>query len=1677
VPDPRSCHRLPALLIALLLLPAARAGADAQPSGVYVRDSASAVEKFALADRMQRLGEWGKAADVFQDLLQTQADRVVLNPDNPSQYLSTTVAVQQRLCHWPAEGLDVYRGRFEAQAGDILQQALGINRADGEDDVPLLHRVLSDYFVTDAGKTAGIRLMDLSIERGEFAAAAWIGQQLLDAHPRLLDDRPRVLFRLGLAHHLAGDDAAARQQLSELLQKYPNAQGKIAGADATLATALANLLQRPAQPTTASVATSSLESWPMPFGQQDRAALGNSAGFGGARIFSAAIDTSLPRGGIPAAAKSELKQTAERDRQQGMTLGVMPVVDRDELFFNDNVRVYALSLESGLPLSGWQQTYPADRSGCYALPGGGWPTPRGVQDSLCLTDDSVLAVMGQPDANGVNLTGKFMRDSRLVCLDRRNGRERWVISPRDLPAEPTALRQLDFVGSPLVVGDRVYFIARGGRGMQFEDCYIICLDVHSGEYRWSTYLASANNTAQMWEMDVAAASAQAVSHIAYSGGRLYVSTDVGAMAAIDAFSGSVIWLNLYPRSDDAEPNPQNVANLINRRQRGGDDGIKPWTCNPVIVRDGKVFLLPSDGSFLHVFDAGSGAEMQRMSLSMRASPDNALESVDTLVGVGGDRGQWLVLASDRSIFCVDWKNYAIANPAASLHWASTFAKSGYPDDSIRGRAFLTEDSVFVPLAWQLVRLSLASGAPQAAFPSNRDWDTTKEAPGNVLVTRNHLIIAGAQSVNVYTDIALATAKLESAIAAAPNDPEQRLRYAEVLCAAERYDAAAERLDQAAALLHIASHLSATSPAATQDASMDAGAPSPARARLFNDALTFAKQLQHENPDGAGELIDGFYDRAAVAAIGPADQVTCSLQRATWLHARNDAAGELALYQRILADPRQRSVTELGGESTASPAGTIARLAIADLIQRNGKSIYADYETQAASAVMAAQVISPPARAQQLISIAETYPNSSAATGAMLIAAEDEESQAQFSAAAALMRQFCSRYPQSPDWPRAIEILARTYLEMPNRANGVNVAIGRLEQGAQQAPQQKLSQPLKLPDGTQIAGVSFADAAAALRNFQAKVQARALPDPQIPVAGPGSYRVHNRPRPLPDDPTAAIDGALVPAISEWTRHDRVAVFSAHGFAVYAVGSATPLLTCPGITEAPRGVAWIGERVLVFCPSQLFLIQCDARPADAASQPSQNPGAILWNAPIAALPAAQLASAGGDDDDAPPSEAGAAADGNAAAVQPPMNGVVIVNGRRVILRNGAVVNFGAQLRIVNGQMIIGQPMPPNLIIRNGNPLFVGGGPVAINPIGVPQPGAPAGARANAPEQIDRVVPTDDRIFFTTLSADGTARIVCINLADGQVAWQTSLEGRQIDQLAANDDFAVLRASNDADVRLIAFDAASGQPVWHPHAFGRENNDSAVPVNCCLADDGSLVYLTSDHVCCKDLFDPAAHLRFDTQIGPGRAPLGVPPNVPINNIAGGTFIGATAADQLVISAGRILAVSDNGAFVRVYSLADGKPLRRGNDGEALLNTEVTASPWNVHLRVVGAKLYLFGPDKLAYYNLDDPTDGWSNDILDSTSTTIADLLPAQRDLLVLLQPNLPRNPGDATPSLRLRTYSRAPQGNGHESGMLENADRVLNEPTGITGVSVVDGGIYYQAGDNHVHFLRGGLIKAGS
>lgn len=1609
--------------------------------GVYVRDSAVAVEKFALAERMERLNEWNKAAAVYQEIVEEYADRVlpsrVDEKNQIVQYTSAAAAAQERLAKWPAQGLAVYRNLYETAAATVLEAA--------PDDPATLHRVCKLYFVTDTAKSAGIKLLDVQILGGEFASAAWLADRLLSLHPGLGDDRPAVLYRAAIAHHFAGNAEQAAARSKELKDDFPAATALIRGKEAVLADAIVQDLAS-AGPL---VAAASGDSWPMSFGSpaRDRAPA-VSGGMGGARLFSVPIVRTPPQG--QRGAFKELENMDRRSRQEGFNTGILPAIDRGELYFQDNARLYAVSIDSGLPLPGWAETYSGDRGGVYTVPKAS-ATPRGAQAAVCLTDDAVLAVMGQTDRVAMLYAPGAARDSRLVCLDRRTGRERWVFSSRNAAqaaaaaagagaggaggpaaAQPGAevveargrfvarpandSRAVELVGTPLVVGDRVYVAAEAGAGMQFEQCEVLAIDLASGRLLWRSYIASASTSMQPWDVDPTS-QPDTIPQLSYADGRLYVCTNLGAVASLDGYDGSVVWLNLYPR-DLSEFN--RIAQF--RMQMGRPDADaaargRPWAHNPVILSGGRAFVLPRSSDSLFVYDAGTGAELKRI-------PLRPLDKPDTLVGVAGER---VVVSGPKKLACIDWTRVEAGAPLDDYRlWAKEFERSGAADDiTIRGRPFLSADSVYVPVQWKLFRIALRNGVATSSYPpDDKRWDS-EEGPGNVVVTQDHLVIAGSERVAVYTDLTLARSKLDREVAAAPQSPAPRLRYAEVMFVAGQYEVAAQKLDEAMTLLGGAAALGGGDD----------------RDRLFNSAVNFARKLMEDaSPSSSAAtrppaaVVDGFLDRAAVAASTPAQQVSYRVTRARWARSQRDDAGELQLLQEILSDPAYRAepVAQADGSALPTTAAYYAQRAIGELIARNPRA----YEPVEQRAQAELDRVIGSGDAEQLIAVAQVYPNSNVATRAMLAAAEAYETADNARQAAAVVRVLLTRPLDPAQRLSCLEALARNYLRLPNR---LDVAAARLAQAAQLDPAGKLSRPLPLPGGKVLTGVPFAEAAAALRQLRRESARAALPRVGLPEnPPPGSSQpvpvAFRQTRP----PIEGIKSLLRPSAGpSGVRYDRIVAYRpGTGVMVFDVNADQPrYVSAAASSEQPAGCAWVGQNLLYYTAGRIVFVKGD------------DSGESMWETSLLAVPMPDVISAEEDAaiasiDDADEAAAGGGGGGDAAA-----RGNVVVNGGVILRGNGGLVVRGGQVRVLV------QPDGQRIIVRNGRPQLLGG---RVNNAAIANalidPAVPPGPD----EQILHVRCLSDRAIVAT----SQGRVFAIDLADGQPLWQARPTDRVIERLIATDDFVAAVFNDDTSMQLVALDAAGGQTVLR-RVFSRE---TLLPVNFALAPDGKLIWLTNDTLVAKDLFDPSDRPTF---VGTYRASA---------NGEGVFGVEPRSADQIVIADNIIAVVTDGGQFVRQFSLEDGREVMedaRGLDARVArkLRTDAQPNDWSPQLVAMGSRLYAVGAFTIHSHDLEQPRLEWSRQVnSDNRWRTRESALTSTH--LILFEEALPsrqarlRQVGQPAPQFRISAYSRAVTGTGNESGLLEHQFEV-NDPAGISAYQLVSGGVAYLAGDK-LHVL---------
>jgi outer membrane protein assembly factor BamB len=1431
-----------------------QSGSPADLQGVYVKDSAIATDKMRLAERMERLKEWHKSADVYQELIEKYKDRVVAtawnDKEQPTAYASVIIEAQHHISKWPEDGLTVYRNRFEPAAATLLEQAK-------KDDFAALHKVLDQYFATDSAKQAGMRLMELYLDEGDFAAAAWIGDRLLDWHPNLLVERPAVLFRTAIAYHLAGNASAAKKRLDELKAKSPDATGTVAGHDVKL---VEELERQFAQATPAARGTGA-DSWRKSIGGNESNDQISSARTSiGAPVWH--IDFPLPYASTEAL-RSALKTQWENARNSKMTINVFPAVDRGEMFFQDGQRLWGVHVESGTPLSGWQQTY-AQRNGVFLLPvqsfAAGDPNigqelMLARQNTVTITDDAVLAVMGYPDLRVLAGMGGGDSGTRLVCLDRATGLQRWIANPNAIPKNDGNARMLTFSGEPLVVGDNVYTIVRGSTGAGVEDCHVVCYQLESGQFKWSCYIASSQNGfgAMMGGGMPAPMSDDTLSHLAFSSGRVFVSTNLGAVAAVDAYSGATAWLTIYERSDDKNTaqgprgawgwNPQQ---LTTRDQ----NAPKPWEFNPVIVSDGKVFVYPTDAKGIHIYDAGTGKEIKRIPAQFEyvTPAGTQVSKLGMLLAVRGDR--MFVTATDvdhsqanSHYYCLDWQKFALKPGRRSIVEDSVLYFQSLA--RVEGRPYVTASQIYLPLDPDVVLITMKDGDPVKsrivqAYPKGGARWPAGENPGNVLVSQDNVIIANRSNITVYTDMSGIRQKYDKLIAQNPTNIGPRLIYAELLFNAGESKDAIKTLDAAIEAL----------------GGLKSMARGENRDRVFADAITFATKMGADKEHAiAAEL----FDRAAAAVSTPSQAVNYRLSRAKYIEQSQGQVpvqDAVHLYQEILSDSAMRIVSLASEDANGSmQAGTKAEEAIAALIKQQGASVYAEFEKQAADKLAALKDAANP---DDLLALAENYPNAAVAPRAMLQAAQVYE-RTRPRMATQVLRRLYWKYGSRLEGQKALlmEAMARNYLRIGN----TGAALGRFQRAASIDANTKLSEPLLTtenkpllrPDGQPAATIG--EAASALEQLAEQKSNQALPDMGLPDPPALKMTTEERleagvkiakklisrdsiyPEPFlaKDSVIEHVDRLLKPPVElvDFMRYDRILVWSAGKLICFSSGSKDPLWVSDQFNQGADAVAWLDNaRALVWGENRLALFDGQK-------------GTALWTSDARALPTVDLLNSGLTE--APP-----------AADEVPQ-----------------------------------PPIPQQIRIRQG---FRGG--IVIAPqLQPPVAPPPPVVNADGKERILHARPLSDRVIVSTT----TGRLAALDLADGHLLWQTRLStGAGIQQTLATDDFTVIRLLEGSQVQLIVLDSSTGQQILR-RAFST-NQTGNWPINCALSPDGTLVWTTNTSIVAKDLYEPG--------------------NNPSWEEARHSYARLTQPDQLLIYGQEVLAVCDEGRSIERRHLADGKP-----------------------------------------------------------------------------------------------------------------------------------------------------------
>jgi len=682
-----------------VLIVSTAAGAENDGAGpVRFRESVSLETSRQAARQLDavalhaRDGRWGEAVEELERVRASEGKSLVAY--SVGRYLNAGRYCNLIAAGWPAEGLAAYRRTVDSRAAAWF--AAGRDARDERE----LQRVVREAFASSVGDDALLLLGEWAWERGDAVTARRYWQQMLPPtspaadgaqplalrYPDTNHDHAEILARLILCSLLEHDFERAALEREAFDRLHPQAQGELAGRTGRLSDILRDL-------------GAEAERWEGARPDEEMHTFAVNARRNGVLPRSAEVGSLLWSAPLPAgslALREEVSPGAALDR-----VSHFPVVYRDIVLVNDADRILAYRASTGRPA--WPGD-DADSAAIYsAFPGDGPPAPFvasvGVpRYTLTVHDGRLYARMGSP------ITGRSSRELReltghLVCLDLEHGQGKlvWKVEKVDDDAAWA------FEGTPVAAEGRLYVALR--RGFPETQSNVACLDAATGRFLWNQRICAAVT-------DVAE-SQNLISHqlLALDGNLLVSSTDMGAIAGLDADTGALRWVVTYEST---------------RASSAGEEGLaKRQSLTPCLLHEGLVVAAPADFDGLIALDADTGAERWRCALP---------GGVRHLMGV---RSRRLVVAGD-TLWGLDLYTGRVA-------WHVGIDD---PETHGYGQGFLAGELVYWPTREEIVIVDHSSGRVRGRVALSALHGA---GGGNLALSGVGLIVAGSDRLVQFSE--------------------------------------------------------------------------------------------------------------------------------------------------------------------------------------------------------------------------------------------------------------------------------------------------------------------------------------------------------------------------------------------------------------------------------------------------------------------------------------------------------------------------------------------------------------------------------------------------------------------------------------------------------------------------------------------------------------------------------------------------------------------------------------------------------------------------------------------------------------------------------------------------------------------------------------------------------------
>lgn len=829
------------------------------------------LDPLEVAARAAAAGDVERALTIYQDLLDRLPDLVwhaVVAPRTGAEtervldgdrFFGLRDHVHALIRGLPKDGLAAYRAREGPKAARDLATAVAAR------DEAALRTLVRSRGLTPAGLEALGAAADLAFEDGRPLDAAVFAERLLVEAGDDVAQRRRAFLRGGLAYAVAGDSARLAALRARVGAEDDAAPVVVGGATRTVGAALDDLLARAPKP-------APVESRPAPsFEARPWAPLG------------------LRTQGVESRWDERFLSFGQYLDPGATYAPVVPLVTDSVVYVNDGLSADAISLFTGRRL--------------WSVPGrfDDFQGRRNWNVSYeCVLDRDLLFAYleDEPQLRG-NPSHSFqgfvpietLATRKLYAIDARTGEIRWTHARFDgaRTADDRAfLAKATITTPPLVLGDRLYVGAcfyKGG----FRH-WLCCFDRATGAILWRTFVALGQAEQNMFGNAVKDCPP---GYVGAHEGLLVYSTNVGAVAAVDAATGLPKWVTAYLQ----EPIPS--VDGPGAIERGpGWAGARP------IFFNGRAYVGPADATGFYSFDLKTGeAKVVRdreRNESAARNRDNRLRHV-----VGLFDG--VLVLSGRELVAFDVSKLD-AERGATLAWRTAPPGGGGERGGVDGRPAVLGDRI-----WFSTRLAATRGGgvksrlfavdvKTGRFVDERVVDGPF-ATGNLVFGEDAAVVAGGTPGNdaregarlaAFFDVGRAASRLEAAIARSPDDPALRLRLGHLkLQSGDVAEAAAafKKAEEAAR---------AAGPAG-------AGAAASARQALYDVFLTLGSGALRAGP-GLPSSAEERFDLARSYAATPRQRAVVLLARLAWAHQAGKAPQAIAAARDLLAEHADEDAT-------------------------------------------------------------------------------------------------------------------------------------------------------------------------------------------------------------------------------------------------------------------------------------------------------------------------------------------------------------------------------------------------------------------------------------------------------------------------------------------------------------------------------------------------------------------------------------------------------------------------------------------------------------------------------------------------------------------------------------------------------------------------------------------------